>query len=132
MKNRMKVEFLNSVITQLMMRMKAASVKRFGKILLSFLFFLQTLVIPLSVAGGVLCISESHIAIEFRQATNDCHNDTISSKNFKIETEYHQDGCADIPLIQHKKNLTENFSEVKKNEARRKGHSFADRIAEKL
>lgn len=80
--------------------------KKLSFSLISFIFLVQTLILPVSLAGGVLCVSESHIAFEFHQSIDDCHHETMVLNNLlKNNHEYHQDFCRDIPLLQHEKNL---------------------------
>ena len=80
--------------------------KKINYNLLTFVFLLQTLFVPISVAGGVLCLSESHVAIEFNRPADTCHDESLSLvKILKQNHQFHQDFCQDIPLLQHEKNL---------------------------
>ena len=80
--------------------------KKINYNLLTFVFLLQTLFVPISVAGGVLCFSETHVAIEFNKSPATCHDESLSlEKILKLNHQFHQDICQDIPLLQHEKNL---------------------------
>ncbi|MHB2150517.1 hypothetical protein ACX8XP_15780 [Calditrichota bacterium LG25] len=87
-------------------RINTLRANKAAKAVLTVLFFLQTLAIPVSATGGVLCVANDHIALEFKQAVHECHNEANYFSNFfNSEVEYHQDACLDFPLLQHEKNL---------------------------
>ena len=78
----------------------------FFNVTLGFLFLIQTLILPLSTDQSVLCISEDHIAVEKTEQNTTCKHDTTSLTYLREKFQkYHQDDCADIPLMQHEKNI---------------------------
>ncbi len=73
-------------------------------VLLSVLFIIQAVLSPVFISGGVLCIAEDHIAIEFDQVTHSQFPELpIPSSQGKASQGYHQDTCSDIPLFQYEK-----------------------------
>ena len=80
--------------------------KKINYAFLTIVFLLQTLFVPISVAGGVLCVSESHVAVEFNKPADECHTESLSlAPILQLNQQLHQDVCRDIPLLQHEKNL---------------------------
>ncbi len=74
--------------------------------LISILFVLQSMILPLSVTGGILCVSESHIAIEVDHYANHGYGKGEPLVHL-IGTQHrsHDDICFDIPLPQLARHL---------------------------
>ncbi len=80
--------------------------------LLAGLFWIQILILPISVNGGVICVSDTHVAIEFEQTGDVCHApEMLVHLTPHGDATFHHTECADIPLLQHEKNiLTKNIA----------------------
>ncbi len=71
-------------------------------VILSGLFLLQTLTLPVSVPELVLCVAEDHVQLEIKRLSADCAHDTPETAIFTaLQHNYHSDDCNDIPLFQH-------------------------------
>ena len=75
---------------------------KLSKLLLAFAFLVNSLLVPISIQGLVLCVDEDHIALEIQIISSERSCDTAPvSHQLKTESGYHSDDCADVPLYQH-------------------------------
>jgi len=84
-----------------MMKLKL-NLNKLSQLILALSFLVNTLVMPISVQGLVLCVDNDHIALELQKVSPEGSKERSAQANqYKTASTYHSDGCADVPLYQH-------------------------------
>jgi len=80
--------------------------KKFGYLILSSLFLVQTLTLSVSFPQLVLCVAEDHVRFEMKNLPTNCEHDPQTSGALSaLQQTYHTDNCADVSLFQHVKHI---------------------------
>jgi len=74
--------------------------------MLSALFLLQTLTLPIALPELALCVAEDHVRLEMQNLPADCKHDGQSRSALKHTD--HMDDCADVPMFQHVRHVISN------------------------
>jgi len=73
--------------------------KKINYLMLSALFLLQTLTLPIALPELALCVAEDHVRLEMQNLPADCKHDGQSRSALKHTD--HMDDCADVAMFQH-------------------------------
>lgn len=77
-------------------------IRNISHLVVSVLFLLQTLTLPVSLPELVLCVAEDHVRLEMKNLPADCDHDNSGETVLKtLKSTFHTDRCNDVPLFQH-------------------------------